>query len=200
MSEVSGQGAGGSSTTPPRQPASSVFSGGRQRVYRQERDREFQIEPGEGLQFKLVAGPADLGSCGTVLRSAFGLVGCLKACLKVATSSRMLYIVISEDRIVNWGWISLSFCRYYPVAEKDVVFGPVQTEAACRGNGYATWGLKHAMNALVRRGYRVFFIDTSHDNLAMQRVIDHCGFGAPISSYLREGGQATSRPEGRGAA
>ena len=159
----------------------------RQLVYRQVRDGELPAEERQGVAFQLLAGMGDARPHRAALARVFGHVGWLKVCVKLAALKRLLYVVIVEGRIVNWGWITVSFCRHYPVKDGDVVIGPLQTEEADRGQGYATWGLKHAINAMVRRGHRVFFINTWDNNFVMRKVIAACGFGAPIPSYPRAG-------------
>jgi hypothetical protein len=158
---------------------------GRQLVYRQKRTDPLPVEERQDVEFRLIATPWGLRSLGTEMRRLFGLVGMLKTAVKLATPSRLLYVVMVKDGIVNWGWVSISFCRHYPVGAKDVVVGPVATAPECRGQGLATIGLTMAINAMMKRGHRVFFIDTSSDNKAMQKVIARCGFGEPISSYRR---------------
>ena len=160
---------------------------GCQLVYRQERAGELAVEAKDGVEFRLLATWADLFACLPAVRRRLGTVGLLKAAAKIATPSRLLYVVRVRGDIVNWGWISISFCRHYPVGKKDVVIGPVRTAEEFRGRGLATWGLKQAINAMVRRGHRVFFIDTSDGNGAMRKAIARCGFGEPVSSYPRSG-------------
>ena len=117
----------------------------------------------------------------------FGLAGALKTLLKLSSRSRKFYCVLLDCGIVNYGWVNLSFCRHYDVSEGDVVIGPVWTDPAFRRRGMAVYGIKMLVNEMFSRGYSVFFIDTAETNLPMQKVISKCGFGAPVSSYERNG-------------
>ena len=155
----------------------------RQFVYRQVRSNELPAEERKGVEFRLLASLGDARPLRGALTRVFGLFGWLKVCVKLAALKRLLYVVIVEGRIVNWGWIAVSFCRHYPVEDGDVVIGPLETEEADRRQGYATWGVKRAISAMARRGHRVFFINTHEGNLNMQKVIAACGFGRPVSSY-----------------
>jgi len=157
----------------------------RQLVYRQKRTDLLYVEQRQGAEFKLLATWGDLASCLGAARRCFGLVGLLKTAAKLATSSRLFYAVMVERNIVSWGGISVSFCGHYRVEKMDVVIGPVWTVPESRGQGFATMGLRMAINAMIGRGHRVFFIDTSETNIGMQKVIARCGFGEPVSSYPR---------------
>ncbi len=115
-----------------------------------------------------------------LLVNAFGLVGGIKAVVKLGMGRRFLYIVESGGRAVNTGWVSVGFCKFYEIESEAVVIGPVYTPEECRGHGYATFGLSQAVAALLREKIPEIYIDTATDNFGMQKVIERCGFGAPV--------------------
>jgi len=109
-----------------------------------------------------------------------GAYGLLKCLLKLLSGKRNVYLILKENQVVHLGWIALGFCRFYDVEPGSAVIGPVWTDGEHRGRGLATVALVQVMNRLTARSVSVFYIDTSEQNLAMQRVIGKCGFGLPI--------------------
>jgi len=110
----------------------------------------------------------------------------VKAALKVATGKRSLYAVSEGANVIHYGWIMDSSCRQYRVEPNDLVIGPIWSHPESRGRGAATYGTKAVMNRFFERGRRVFFIDTSSDNVSCLRMIEKCGFGDPVATYLRD--------------
>ncbi len=112
-----------------------------------------------------------------LLGKTLGPVGALLALLKLGTPKRSLYLVHLPGLIANYGWLTRGFCRYYPIEADAVVIGPVYTPLPARGQGYGSFGLAKTLWALRKNGVRFIYIDTTSDNLAMQKVIAKCGFG-----------------------
>ena len=99
--------------------------------------------------------------------------------LKLATASRSYDCLVTEGRVVSECYSTVGHCRHYAVEADAVVLGPVWTDVEARGKGLASGLLRSAMNRHIREGRRVFYIDTSQKNVAMQKVIEGCGFGEP---------------------
>jgi RimJ/RimL family protein N-acetyltransferase len=156
-----------------------------QLVFRRTLERPFDLRPFDGAEFVLLAGPADAWRQRRALAGRFGVRGLPRVFAKLATRSRLLYAVVQDGAFVHEGWLSVSRCRTYPVAEGDVVIGPMATTPPLRGRGLAVYGIQEAVNAMLRRGHRVFYINTSPANHASQRVIDKCGFGQPVAVIAR---------------
>lgn len=109
------------------------------------------------------------------LFSRFGLLGHLRSELKLATSNRFYCCLQQGSAIVSDAWITLSFCNHYPIERDAAVIGPVWTDPQRRGLGLATSLLQAGMNSICNSVTKIY-IDTSNDNIAMQHVIEHCGF------------------------
>jgi GNAT superfamily N-acetyltransferase len=114
-----------------------------------------------------------------------GVVGAAKTVMKLMTPSRLFYGVKCGRDIAHYGWITKGKCNFYPVEPEAVVVGPVETAPAFRGRGLATVGLTFVLRVMAGKGCRLFYIDTAATNFPMQRVIEKCGFGKPVSSYER---------------
>lgn len=156
-----------------------------QLVYRRELEGQLTPGPGPGAEFALLDGAgAMLAARGSLLR-LWGAAGLAKAALKAASGRRLAYLALMEGRAASTGWCSLGFCRHYLVEPEAVVIGPIWTDPDLRGRGLAAWAMLSAMEALRQRGRRLFYIDTSGENLASQRVMEKCGFGPPMALYPR---------------
>jgi L-amino acid N-acyltransferase YncA len=153
-----------------------------QLVFRRALERPLDLRPVAGAEFVLLAGPPDAWRQRRALARRFGVRGLPRVLAKLATRSRLLYTVVQDRAVVHDGWLSVSRCRAYPVADGDVVIGPIATTPPLRGHGLASYGIQEAMNAMLRRGHGVFYINTSPANFASRRVIDKCGFGRPIAA------------------
>ena len=155
-----------------------------QLVYRQERD---QASGGaDALEgFVLLRCPLQALPMLRAVWRAMGAVGTVKCLAKLCTGDRALYGVTREGRLVHRGWITLSRCRHYRVERGAAVIGPIWTDPDWRSRGLASTAAKAAMDTMMGLGHRVFYIDTSNDNVASQRVIAKCGFGPPCMSYFR---------------
>jgi L-amino acid N-acyltransferase YncA len=160
-----------------------------QLVFRRTLERPLDPRPVEGSEFVLLTGPADAWRQRRALARRFGVAGLPKVLAKLATRSRFLYAVIQDGAVTHDGWLSVSRCRAYPVTAGDVVIGPMRTTPQLRGHGLASYGIQEAMNAMLKRGHRVFYINTAPANLASQRVIAKCGFGWPIAAIMQHAPQ-----------
>ena len=150
-------------------------------IYRHEYYEALPVTDSPGVEFKLLVSPVEAIRLWRQLAGCFGLVGFVKAALKLTSRNRRLYCIIAEGAVAHYGWVSFSFCRYYTVQAGDVVVGPIWTSGRFRGRGYASLALMKAVNELVLAGHHVFWIDTSADNMACQKVIEKCGFGKQVS-------------------
>ncbi len=131
---------------------------------------------------------SDLIVLSAALYACFGRFGMWKVLLKLLAGRRVFYGImhsVAGESIVHYGWISLGFCRYYPVERSAAVVGPVWTAPVARGGGLAIRALKLALNELAQAGIERVYIDTSEDNAAMLRVIRHCGFDVLAGEYQR---------------
>ena len=156
----------------------------RQFVYRQTPDVPIRdLRDCEGVVFHLAAGPLSVPKLLRPLLSRFGFAELVKITLKLATRKRQLYLFIGDGKVAHFGWLNIGFCGYYKVEEGDVTIGPIWSDKSMRGRGLATEGLKRAVNAMFERGHRVFYIDTSEDNIPAQRAIAKAGFGDPVDYY-----------------
>jgi RimJ/RimL family protein N-acetyltransferase len=153
-------------------------------VFRQERSQLFNVPAVHGAAFYFLDSPADAWQLRSALKRRFGVRGLGKTMAKLQTPIRFLYCVLEDRRVIHHGWLLVSRGPY-PVGQRDVVIGPIETDPARRGRGLAAHGLQEAINAMITRGYTVFYIHTSHGNRAAQRVIAKCGFGRPVALQLR---------------
>jgi GNAT superfamily N-acetyltransferase len=114
-----------------------------------------------------------------------GMVEVLRSCLRIARGGRSFYCVLDGEEMIHFGWVTEGYCRQYEIDRSAYVIGPIWSSPAARGRGVATYATSETINWIVGRGGRVVYIDTSEDNLACRRVIEKCGFGAPVNSYAR---------------
>lgn len=156
-----------------------------QLVFRQSRDESFLVAPVEGARFEVVGDWLSAVRCFRVLQGLYGGLGALKSLLKVCRG-QVFYFVSDNGVVAHTGWMTTSRCNHYRVESGDVVIGPIWSAEACRGRGLAVFGTQSAINAMIRRGARVFFIDTSNTNVPCLKVIEKSGFGAPVAAYLRD--------------
>lgn len=157
----------------------------KQLVYRHEFIEPMAAPAIKDAEFAILSASSAIVGLWHPLFRCLGFPGLIKAGLKLATKKRRLYCVLASGCVAHYGWVSFSFCRYYQVNAGDVVIGPIMTDDRFRGRGYATLALMRVMNALMAEGCRVFWIDTSEDNIPCRKVIEKCGFGSPVESYER---------------
>jgi len=157
-----------------------------QLVYRIEKTAPYPVDEREDARFVFCGtwrdGVRHLGA----FRGAFGMLGALKTVAKLATPSRMLYFFAGPGgAMLHYGWVRIGRCRQFWINPGEVFIGPIRTVPAGRGKGLATDGIKLGINALIARGFTVFYGNSQKDNLASQRVLEKCGFGLPVSAYLK---------------
>ena len=156
-----------------------------QLVFRQHRLNIFDVElPGQ-LKFSLVGNCWAALSGFSKLLNIFGPFGAIKALLKVMFG-RKFYFIHETGVVLHTGWMMSSWCRYYRVEPGDVVIGPIWSAVSARGQGIGALGTQMAINAMMRQGHSVFFIDTSNNNVACLKMISKCDWKLPIATYLRD--------------
>ena len=158
---------------------------GFQLVFRQKRSDLLPVSERSDVDFVFLVSPLQAVARWSLLRRSLGWRGTIKAAAKLATGRRSLYLLARTGRVVSTGWCNRGLCNHYPVEPNAVVVGPIWSEAECRGQGLATFALKKAINTLVGRGHRLFYIDTFETNLSCQKVIARCEFGAPLTRFPR---------------
>jgi len=155
-----------------------------QLVYRLRVSGTRPLDVVQGAEFHYLDGPAVLPWIRKAALARHGR-GLVRTIAKLATPSRQYYCVTMGDEIVSDGWVMLGKCKHYPIEPDAALIGPTWTDPDKRGKGLATFALRSAINALFLRGYDVSYIDTSTDNVAMQRVIARCGYGPPVATFPR---------------
>ncbi len=115
---------------------------------------------------------------------AYQGAGAIKQFAKSFSRRRPCYILIDQGRIVGFGTLAIGFCRDYPVEDDAVVIGTVWTDEAMRGRGLATAAIRAAMNYMIARGTRKFYIDTAQSNYPMLRSIGKLEFGVSSGKFV----------------
>jgi ribosomal protein S18 acetylase RimI-like enzyme len=159
-----------------------------QLVYRQNLSSRIDVHLGADDVFLALSRPVQAASCQRALRGRFGTIGVLKLMAKLVSHARQFYLIIRQNEVVHYGWISLGQCRWYSIPANAAVIGPIWTAESVRGQGLATEGLKQCMNSLLEQGIQHVYIDTAETNTAAQRVFAKCGFGNPVESFERPAG------------
>lgn len=138
-----------------------------------------------GAEPIFVGGAKDIIAHVVLLHRLFGIIGVLKALIKVMTRRRFLCGFVSGDRIVSHVWAT-AVGRHYPIERDACVLRPLRTQPDMQRKGLGAAVLQNAIAFLRRRGYRVFYIDTAMTNIASQKTIARAGFGPPLA-LLRNG-------------
>jgi RimJ/RimL family protein N-acetyltransferase len=139
-------------------------------------DRGVASLPAEECTPVIVASPVQALGLLAALVSVMGLTAALRLILRLCRHGRLFYYLSDQGQWMHWGGITLGWCRYYSIGAGEAVFGPVETAAAFRGRGVAVRAMREAMRALAGRGVRVFYVDTSEQNVAMQHAALKAGF------------------------
>lgn len=122
-----------------------------------------------------------------LLRQVMSTKDICKAFIKVLSNKRAFTIFTEDKKISAWLVITFGYCGHYPIEANDAVIGPVNTEEHAQGKGLGTLLMQGSLAYCFKnRKQRAVFIDTAEDNWAMQRVIQKCNFGDPISQYDRK--------------
>ena len=161
----------------------------KQLIYRRDATVGFPDCGVSGTGFRYCRCPRDLVPVQDVLSREFGVLGLLKAKLKLLSDRRAFYLIVAEGQLLHYGWISFGFCNYYHIGKDSADIGPIWTAESARGRGLATVALKGAINAILERGCRSVYMDTSEDNIACLKVIWRCGFDILAGTYIRESNQ-----------
>lgn len=158
-----------------------------QMIYRQELHYPINdIVKIESLSFSMCDGPSLCLKLAPLLIKRFGIFNFIKTLLKTATPTRDLALIIDSHNVVFYCWASISKSSYYLVEKNSVVLNTMVTDPNKRGQGIAPLGLKMMMNHYFSRGKHTFYIDTSKDNPAAQRVFAKSGFDKIVGSYPRK--------------
>ena len=114
------------------------------------------------------------------------IVNTIKLSIKIICGKSHLYLCTQNGHIASYAIVALGYCNFYDVASQDFVIGTVNTKPSHQGNGLATQVLSSIIkNIKVSNPSATVFIDTSENNIPMQKVIDKLCFGKPKSHYLR---------------
>lgn len=155
-----------------------------QLVYRMERSEPFGASAPEGVEFAFRETARgylrDLGA----YRRVAGRRESIKGLVRILMG-RKFYRLSEGGRLVHTGWVTLSHCRHYRVRKGDAVIGPIWSDGRARGRGLATIATRMAIDAMIARGARVFWIDTTDTNAPCLKVIEKCGWGDAAATYLR---------------
>ncbi len=117
-----------------------------------------------------------------VWKKTWGWKEAVKTSLKVLSGKRILFGVIRENRVVQFGWLNVGGkCRFYPVEHDAVIVETLWTDPQHRGQGLASATIRHGLVFLSHRGYRRFYVDTIQANLASQRMIAKAGFSDRVA-------------------
>jgi len=155
-----------------------------QLIFRQTRSEPFYTAEIAGLNFHFVNTIAKGASAWRSIRKLQSTASALKTLAKISRG-RIFYFITENEKIIHTGWITSSSCRHYNVENGDIVIGPIWSSETTRSRGIGAWATKMAINKMVDKGSKVFFIDTSNNNIPCLKLIDKCDFGAPIASYIR---------------
>ena len=157
-----------------------------QLVYRQQRSLPFALSSlPHDTSFFYCKGSIDALRFFRLIIKCFGLISAIKVLLKLLTPSREFYAILQNNRIVHHAWVTLSHCRYYRIESPSAVIGPIWSHPSIRNQGLGTFALRKTINLLLARNLHIYYIDTSDDNLACQRLIHKCEFGSPVGIFLR---------------
>ena len=155
-------------------------------VYRLELEVSFEMEERDDVRFVLLEGPLN---CLPLLPAAarwFGAAGAARQFLRLLSPTRMLYACVSgADGFAHVGSLLVGHCPHFWVGPDEIAIGPIMTLKSWRGLGLATFAMKSTINALLQRGYKVFYVNANCENIASQKVMEKCGFGLPVGVYIR---------------
>ncbi len=156
-----------------------------QLVFRQQRTRPFEAAVPAGAEFVYCRSTAEFATYFRQFAKITGTASAARAAMKLFTWRRSWYAMLCDGDIQHHGWITAGRCRYYHVEPEALVIGPIWTSLKSRGRGLATAATLLAMNEWLSLGEATFYIDTSTDNAPCLKVIERCGFGAPVGAFVR---------------
>lgn len=155
-----------------------------QLIYRMQRDVPFAVAERDDVEFRYAAGLWQFASLSAALRPVVGWTELLRGMIRMLVGRRF-HCVLRKGEVLHHGWSNLAVCKHYKVGPDEVVIGPIWSAPAARGMGLATYATQRAVNRLIGEGWSVFYIDTSWDNLACQKVIARCEFGQAMGCMPR---------------
>ena len=95
------------------------------------------------------------------------------------------FYVLDEGDVVHAGRMRVTRTGLPPLLGEGVVIGPVRTDPEHRGRGLGTFAVRHAINAMLARGHRRFYMSVAETNAASRRMIEKAGFGPPAATRER---------------
>ncbi|WP_156804181.1 GNAT family N-acetyltransferase [Rhodanobacter fulvus] len=156
-----------------------------QLIYRMHRTALFDAPARDDVEFRFVSSLPQLLPLALPLRRVVTTSEWVKSLVRINVGGRMFYCLLRDGVILHRGWVSVSFCNHYKVGPGDVVIGPIWSAPGTRGQGLAKYATQRAINELIGRGLSTFYIDTSADNLACQKMIANCDFGSAMGCTPR---------------
>jgi hypothetical protein len=156
-----------------------------QLIYRMHRTVPFDVPARDDVEFRFVSNLSQLLPLALPLRRVVAVSEWAKSLVRINVGGRMFYCLLRDGTILHRGWVSVSFCNHYKVAPGEVVIGPIWSAPGTRGQGLAKYATQRAINELIGRGLSTFYIDTSAENLACQKMIANCDFGPAMGCTPR---------------
>lgn len=151
-------------------------------VFRQEKSVPFII-PETKYEFKfIIVNSWKLLMNVPTLYSILGMKEFIKTFLKIKTLGRLFYVITNENSLIHYGWAYTgALVKHYYVEKDSYVIGPMLTIPLSRSNGVATYGIMNIINYLTQQNGRIFYIDTSTDNVPCLKAIEKSKFGLPYA-------------------
>ncbi len=160
-------------------------------IYKMHRDRAYEIGDASGFFFAESFASA-LRTLPIMVRDR-GPLGALKLLVKVVLGRAYYFGLTEGGHPLSTGVAARGYCRFYPIAPEAVVLGEIVTDEKSRGRGYATRAIMLAINAMIRRGRSLYYIDTQTGNAPMIRAIEKLGFGPAIAGAAISGRAAAEQ-------
>ena len=171
-----------------------------QLVYRLKTDTSIKIESKHKSSEFNIVGKKNLNlKLAFLIKKTFGF----RSLLKIVLSNSYIYYTCFNREIVSYGWVQeIKVPNTAPAESKwfrkvifdegvndggrtAMVLGSIGTYSDYRGMGFAYYSMANVINHFLDVDKQLFYIDTAGDNIAMQKVIDKCGFGRPVACLLR---------------
>jgi GNAT superfamily N-acetyltransferase len=154
----------------------AVVRGREHLFYRMDLSEPLARKPLRHGRFIIARNARDVRSHFSLWRRHFGEIEAMKTALKVLSGSQVFFGTLLGRELVQMGWATRGFCRYYRLEEEAIVLESLWTAPAHRGKGLAPAALRETISKLSKSGSRRFYIDTTPKNLASQRMIAKAGF------------------------
>lgn len=168
-------------------------------IFRQRRRAPFEVEaPVPGARFRLAGGPVASWRSRAVIRASTAQSGALRRAL---SPIRFFYYVEDADgAVAHHGWLRVTRRGLHTLRGPGIVIGPIQTAPDSRGRGFARYATQCAMNAMLRRGFRTFYISAAQVNEASLALIAACEFGEPAATRGNAAVREDAAPGSAGSA